>query len=68
MYANQNKDKHSEQDYLSAAENSVLGGSAIEASVDFMYMCSRSVTAKSVSPLDWKNFENKWLSLSPKIK
>ncbi len=68
IYSNQNTDHHSEQDYLSASENSVFGRSAIAASADLMYMCTRSVTAKSVTSLDWKSFEKKWLQLSRKAK
>ncbi len=68
IYKEQDTHKHSQHDFASGSMNSFLSRSAVYASADLLQLCALSVSRKSVIPLNWNTFENRWLKLSSRAK
>jgi hypothetical protein len=64
IYSSQDHDKHSDDDFDSGSLSSVHAKAAIQASSELMYMAAKSVVNKSVVPIDWNEFQSKWLKMS----
>ncbi len=68
IYEKQDKHQHSQHDFDSGSMNSFLSRSAVYASADLLRLCALSVSMKSITPLNWNTFENRWLKLSSRAK
>ncbi len=68
IYKEQDKHNHSQRDFNSASVNSLLSSSAVYASADLLQLCALSVSMKSILPIGWSTFENRWLKLSSRTK
>jgi len=68
IYNKQDKHKHSQYDFDSGSVNSPHARSAVYASADLLQLCALSVSMKSIFPIGWNIFEDKWLKLSSRAK
>jgi len=64
IYKDQDKHNHSQHDFDSGLINSLHARSAVYASADLLRICALSVSMKSMFPIGWSMFENRWLNLS----
>jgi len=67
IYEQQNTHIHSQHDFEAASIHSVHANAAVYASADLLRICALSLSLKSLSPIGWNTFENKWLKLSPRV-
>lgn len=67
IYATQDHEKHSRQDYESGSFYSLYSQSAIFASVALMRLCVATVSqkSKSINSSSWAAFQEKWIRLAP---
>jgi len=61
VYADQDHDKHSVNDFNSGSAKSALAQSAVYASADLMNLCAKSLSMKSKLLFGWGQFQNRWL-------
>jgi len=68
IFTEQDKHNHSQHDFDSGSVNSPHARSAVYASADLMRLCALSVSMKSMLPVGWSAFEDRWLKLSSRTK
>jgi len=68
IYNKQDKHKHSQHDFDSGSVNSLHARSAVYASADLLRLCALSISMKSIFPIGWNTFEDRWLKLSSRAK
>ena len=68
IYSKQDHNEHGDDDFESGSQNSIHAQAAINASSELMYMAALSVTSKSVVPIGWIDFQNKWLKKSRSVQ
>ena len=68
IYKKQDKHKHSQHDIDSGSVHSLHARSSVYASADLLRLCALSASMKSMLPIGWSAFENRWLKLSSQAK
>ncbi|MCB0404808.1 MAG: hypothetical protein KDD51_08470 [Bdellovibrionales bacterium] len=64
VYAQQNHDRHAEEDYASGSLHNSHGELAVAATVDFLKMCQQSAVRPSFALVGWEGFKQKWLAVA----
>lgn len=67
IYTKQDHLEHSDDDFEAGSLGSIHAKAAINASSELMYMAAVSVANKSVVPIGWNDFQNKWLKKSRSV-
>lgn len=65
VYADQDSAAHGTHDFEAGSLNSLDAQAAVNASADLLDLCARSVAVKSTAPIGWREFEERWVRLSP---
>lgn len=65
VYADQDSAAHGAHDFESGSLTTLNAMAAVNASADLLDLCARSVAVKSATPIGWREFEERWMRLSP---